>query len=425
MFATRSLNVLAVYLGRLDARTVTVALTGGLLWGIGILGGCGYDTSSARDGRELNDYPALTVSQRAVLGGAYAEGPAAFGIVAGAALHRDSLLAVSDGHSRQIQVFDLDGHHLRSLAGEGVGPGLARAIRFLSFTAGGGICMWDQELGRITHFDHTGTVIETWSPSHDRFSLVSSRVVGMADDCSSAVFRDPISPDLAIDTTDRAMIQTVDTIIHSAVERDGAARELSRRPAPPVWVLRTDRLNTKHAVVLGERLESAIVGMDLWIGVSDSLRWQRIDPVGRELSPVHLPTERRPTTALDIEQERAKLRGEPPPAHRFLSPNDVRRVRAAWDRGQTEVPASEFLPAYDVMIAGSDRTLWVREASPYSADLDHWILLKADGTSLGRLSLPKGGEVVAASSRVIVIKNQDEFGAHYLQVLEIRPDPRG
>lgn len=206
-------------------------------------------------------------------------------------------------------------------------------------------------------------------------------------------------------------------------EREGVL-ELGRRPAPPVWVLRTDGLNWVHEVVLGERLESAMVGSVLWFGTSDSLRWDRVDINGTRLSSVILPTARTPATADDVQHERARRKAEGVPAVLWssLSPADVERILAATDQGRDEVPASLMFPAYDAMIAGPDSTLWVRESSSHSVEVEAWLLLDSDGVPQGRLSLPKGGEAVAASARVLVMLHLDAFDAPYLRIWDVRPD---
>ena len=216
----------------------------------------------------------------------------------------------------------------------------------------------------------------------------------------------------------------VRTISHIASHEREGVLELSRRPAPPVWVRRTDGLNSVHELVLGERLESAMVGSVLWFGISDSLRWDRVDINGTRLSPVILPTARTPTTAEDVQKERARRKPEGIPAvlRSFLSAADVERVLAATDQGPDEVPASPMFPAYDAMIAGPDSTLWVREPSSHSVEVEPWILLDSDGVPQGRLSLPKGGEAVAASARVLVMLHLDAFEAPYLRIWDVRPD---
>lgn len=57
------------------------------------------------------------------LGGAEAEGPIAFYRIAGVVRLRDGSLAVADGGSSEIRIFDWTGVHLRTLGGRGEGPG--------------------------------------------------------------------------------------------------------------------------------------------------------------------------------------------------------------------------------------------------------------------------------------------------------------
>ena len=389
----------------------------------GMLVGCGEAADWMAQGNQVV-YPRLAASERMLLGGAGSFGAAAFGSVVAVALHGDSLLAVADGHTEEVHLFSHEGEHLRSLAGAGDGPGLARAIRLVAFMRDGGICLWDQELARLTHYDPTGRVSRTWTPSHDSFSRLTSRVVGVGDDCAEAVFRESLLPDGEVGPTDRGFVQMVSTISYVVSQEREAVRELSLQSAPPVWVLRTDGLNSVHEVVLGERLESVMVGSVLWYGTSDSLRWERVDINGTRLSPVVLPTVRTPVTAEDVEAERSRRKAEGIPAvlRSSFSAADLERILAATDQGRAEVPASALFPAYDGMIAGSDSTLWVRESSPHSAEVEPWILLDSHGVAMGRLLLPKGGKAVAASARVLVMHHVDALDVPYLRIWDVRPE---
>lgn len=410
------------------SRWTTVVRSGaaGLLLVSGMLAGCGEGVGPAGDIPSA-EYPLWTATERMVLGGAVSVGAAALGSVVAVALYGDSLLAIADGHTEEVHLFNLEGELLRSLAGAGDGPGLARAIRLVSFDPDGGICLWDQQLARLTHFDSAGTVSRTWTPSHDSFSRLTSQVVAVTHDCSGAVFRESMSPEVEVGQTDRGFVQMVRTITHVVSQEREAVRELTRRSAPPVWVFRTDGLNSVHEVVLGERLESAMVGSVLWFGISDSFRWDRVDINGTRLSPVILPTVGMPPTADDVQHERARRKGEGIPAvlRSSLSAADVEQILAATDQGRDEVPASPTFPAYDAMIAGPHSTLWVRESSSHSVAVEPWLLLDSNGVPLGRLLLPKGGEAVAASARVLVMLHQDAFDAPYLRIWDVRPDGEG
>lgn len=401
---------------------MSLAVAGILLLLSALLGACESGTNEPVRSADAA-YPDLTYSERIVIGGANALGPAAFGSVAGVALHNDSMLAVADGSSQEIHVFDLDGGHLRSLAGDGVGPGMAKAIRRISYAPDGGICVWDRQLGRITRFGVDGSVLETWGPEYAGFSIMESTLVGLTDSCSSAVFGDRIRSDVAREVGTKAlgMVQLVDTIVYMLIKQRHPARELTRRASPPIWLMRSERLNSVHELILGERLEAALVGSVVWLGTTDSLRWSRMDVGGSELSPVRLPTTRMPASAQDIDRMRDRRKEEAPRLESFLGASQAQQYKDAYYEGVEKVPASAFLPAYDAMIVGSDGTLWIRKAGPDSARAADWLLLDADGIAVGRLSLPRAGEPVAGSANLLVMRHRDALDAEYLRVLDIMP----
>lgn len=379
----------------------------------------------AGDGERPEDarFPDLAFSLRSVIGGADAEGPAAFGRVSGVAMHEDRLLAVVDGMSQEVHLFDLEGAYLESLAGDGTGPGMARRIQFISYGPDGGLCIWDWLLQRVTRFRPDGTGLETWSPDYDAHSMLRSRLLGLAGDCSVAVFRDRIRSEIWRQTGAPALLQLTDTVAYTAVGQGEPARELYRRTVPPVWLVRSEQMTAVHDAILAARPEEAVAGSVLWFGISDSLRWRRVTLDGEELSPVRLPTNRRSASAQDVEHSRAQMKQDAPWQGDLVTEAQAQEFVDVYREGIDKLPASGFFPAYDAMIGGSDGTLWIREPSSFSDETSSWFLLDPDGSVIGQLALPVGGEPVAGSSSVLVMKHTDEWDAEYLRVYEIKGSP--
>ena len=239
------------------------AMIGALLLVAGWLGGCRSDPpdrfAEAYSHAEIAE---LTALQRAVIGAANEAGLPVFGSIRAVALHADSLLAVADGMSQEVHVFDTHGEHLHTLAGDGEGPGRAKAIRSVSYARDGSLCMWDRQLGRISRLGPDGSAMDTWRPAYERFSLFDSMPLGFAAGCSIAVFRDRIRPDFLSEfaSSSSPIRQVVDTILYTRVDQQGSAEELSRAAAPAAWLVRSEGMNAVHEVILGERLHAALVG---------------------------------------------------------------------------------------------------------------------------------------------------------------------
>lgn len=367
-------------------------------------------------------YPTLDAFPRAVLGGTEASGPSAFGRIRGVAVRGDSVLAVADGMSQEIKVFDSDGQYLRTFGGEGSGPGRTRAIRSVSYSRTGGLCVWDRQLSRITHLGPDGSLVGTWSPRYDGFSLVESVPLGFSDDCSAAVFRDRVRPDtwrqLGEGTT--RIRQLIDTIVYTAATNQSAAKELARVAAPPAWLVRSEHMNAVHDALLGERLHATLVGTVLWFGTSETLYWRRIGLDMKERETVRLPTHRRRATNEDIESERARRMDAAPWQGHLVGESQARQFVEAYREGVAMIPGSEFLPAYDAMVGGADRTFWVREPPSARDQRADWLLIDEDGAVLGQLSLPVTSEIVAGSASLVVTRQKDEFDVEYLRVFDIR-----
>jgi hypothetical protein len=178
-----------------------------------------------------------------------------------------------------------------------------------------------------------------------------------------------------------------------------------------------------HDAILAARPEEAVAGSVLWFGISDSLRWRRVTLGGEELSPVRLPTNRRSTSAQDVDHMRAQMKEDAPWQGDLVPDAQAQEFVDAYREGIDELPASEYFPAYDAMIGGSDGTLWIREPSSFSDEASSWFLLDPAGSVIGQVSLPVGGEPVAGSSRVLLMKYTDEWDAEYLRIYEIKDSP--
>ena len=138
------------------------------------------------------------------------------------------------------------------------------------------------------------------------------------------------------------------------------------------------------------------------------------------MGSVRLPSTRAPTTGKDIATERERRKAGAPWQGHLVEEAQARRFTEAYHAGVDVIPASDVLPAYDAIVGGADRTLWVREAPSASDQEANWLLLDADGLPLGRLSLSLADEVLAGSSSILVTKHKDEFDVEYLRVFQIR-----
>ena len=97
------------------------------------------------------------------------------GLVVDVALTPKGGLLVADAHSFSVHRFGPDGDDLEDLGGEGEGPGEFRSLGGVIVTDGGHIVAWDPTLGRMTVFDDSGELEDSWRVPERR--VVAERVL--------------------------------------------------------------------------------------------------------------------------------------------------------------------------------------------------------------------------------------------------------
>lgn len=104
---------------------------------------------------QMDGIPALS------LGGPDAAGPTQFFRVQNVVFGRDGRLWIADGQSNEIQIFNGDGSHSKTIGGRGAGPGEFMRLRLLGAFAGDTVAAWDDSNGRVTLFDGEGDLVRT------------------------------------------------------------------------------------------------------------------------------------------------------------------------------------------------------------------------------------------------------------------------
>ena len=84
------------------------------------------------------------------------EEPYLFRSVTGATRFGDGTIALVESGTREIRLFAENGTHLRSLGGQGEGPGEFGGTPVIAAVAGDTILAWDPRLSRLTWFDRGG-----------------------------------------------------------------------------------------------------------------------------------------------------------------------------------------------------------------------------------------------------------------------------
>src|SRR5690606_27203111 len=144
----------------------------------------------------------------------------------------------------------------------------------------GDLCVWDIQTVRVTRFDSTGTVAGTAPVDIDRMSRFRPGFVGFLADCSF-VLSDRVLARAA--RRQRAGI-VQDTLHYFPYEPHGQpVRRLRVVPEVPRYWRRATDGGWAFDVIFAPRLFAVLRADELWLGVSDSLRWRRFDIDGSSM----------------------------------------------------------------------------------------------------------------------------------------------
>lgn len=364
----------------------------------------------------LDSITPLPFVEFAHIGGSNAAGAAAFGSVSavGLASERD-LLTVADGTTQLFHQFAIDGKHVRTFGGRGSGPGEARAVREVWSAPSGDLCVWDVQLLRITRFDSVGTVVSTGVVAPGDFARIRPGFVGFLDTCA-VVLADRV---LARRARREQEAYVQDTLQYILYRHDGQrVRPLSSQAEVPQWWRRAEDGNgMAFDLVFGPRLFAVVRLDELWIGVSDSLRWQRFDTAApAKMEAFRLPARIRAATSRDVERERERL-SDSLPLPNYLQGPAFERLNAHYQAMTREqLPARNVLPAYDRLLAGVDGSLWIRETPLASESSARWLLVNGSGTIQGYLRMPREASLEAGTEKLAVFVTRDEFDAQLVRI---------
>lgn len=80
---------------------------------------------------------------------------------------KDGRIVVADGGSNEIRFFDADGRHVRTVGGDGAGPGEFKNLRWLRRTPTDTLVAWDGQLMRVVVFDSAGNAVRSFPIATD------------------------------------------------------------------------------------------------------------------------------------------------------------------------------------------------------------------------------------------------------------------
>lgn len=305
---------------------------------------------------------------------------------------------VADGTSNEIRHFDADGRHVRTVGGEGQGPGEFEQLRWMAAIRGDTVLAWDLRNRRLTRFDPDLELIESTR-------LASSQLYVMA-----GAFLDGellLWPFRFV---------TPEDVARSGVHRDTASYARARldRPASLDTVLRLPSASVYTAsdgasmIVPFTTTASATVGRDaIWAGNGTDGSLVRYDRDGTPRVEIALPPGRR-IEAAEIEAYVER------PLENFTAAERAERRRLL-----AQVPVPDELPTFDRILADDQDRVWIRRHPAGEDDTESWAVFRRDGAPVAALELPRSLTLLAVRDGHLLGVLRDELDIERVVVYEI------
>jgi hypothetical protein len=282
-----------------------------------------------------------------------------------------SIVVVNAGRPFGIRLFDVAGNHLRTIGGEGGGPGEFRAI-WDSWIAGADtIVVFDPGLSRMTYFNPAGDVLESvpfeqgasnvaWIP-WARFAdgLFLMRRNRFIENVEGGGFGRSVAPAVR-GTAGGEIIDTIGIFAESDYHVRGSG-------GPGL-------------VRFGRRAVLHVNGMSYFRGMGDTFAVDEYDATGRHVRSIRRAFEPRAVTE-DLTERLMAHDVEAAP------PGREEAIRQGW----TDQPVAETLPAFgEAWIVDAGGNLWVQQYATAVDPQASWTVFAREGHWLGDVAFPDG-----------------------------------
>jgi 6-bladed beta-propeller len=317
------------------------------------------------------------------------------------AVGRDGSMYVADEMQAAVSVYDAGGRLLRRIGRKGNGPGEFMWLGLVGLK-GDSIWTYDGQQRRLTLFESNGRVATTISHAEQRPDPRFSRVEPGALLADGSVFGIP--NDGGPDSAREPMVR---------MQRSAESRELLGY---------LDRRDGPSMVVSG----SGVREMRMQRPVSSESLWD-VSPSGDAILVVDRPQPTAPGTS-QFRVTRLNVRGDTVYSrlYRYAVQPLSRERRDEWTSwaksnrlftqygvSADDVPRAmripDYLPPITKVVAGRDGTVWLRREET-GADTVSWMVLDANGMTIGALRLPAKLEVHQADRRNVwgVMKDESD-----------------
>jgi hypothetical protein len=312
-------------------------------------------------------------------------------------------LAILNAGTSELRLYDGTGVHVRTVGGDGAGPGEFRSPRWLVVRSDT-LVVFDpfQDTGRLSYFTLTG----------DFLSSQSLSVEGIP-------YPDPVtmlSDGTLLDTRGEASIGPMEvghvrfTNIPVRYPPDGSHVDTVAR-VPGTEMFREEfRGGMSQSSVPFGRQEFTVAAPDrIFLGNGEESVIEAFDFSGKHLMSVRFPVEQAGVTPDLVERWIEATLQHPIYQAR---PDAAERARRRFQ----ETPVPTTMPAHRALVVDETGRLWVQRYTPPWEDASNWMVFDTDGMWLGDVDLPQDLQVFEVGDGYILGLVQDDLDVEYIRL---------
>lgn len=366
------------------------------LYACGPGGGSGQQREDAAEWQPVSTWQ-VSDSTLLSIGGAEAAGEAVLHGARHATRLGDGSVVIADGTSREVRFFGADGGHLRTVGGQGSGPGEFNFLTWLGRMRGDTVLAYDEATRRLALFTPDGEHVRTvllHLPATPSFPSV----VGAFDDGRL----------LARPSFDRRFGrgERRDTVPFFIYERDGQrADTIGHFASEEMYFIATPEMSTRQNVGFGRDVFAAVAGDHAVIGTSDDYALSIFRSTGA------------------LERRLQGSRGSVP-----VSPSEEREWRATLTTGLPlqfrarleplldQVPARTTHPAFGGVRMDRAGHYWVMDHPRTRDGPRRWWIYRLDGAAVATVVTPPRFEILEVGADWLLGRSLDDDGVETVEV---------
>lgn len=313
----------------------------------------------------------------------------------------DGRILIADAGAHALRFYDADGTHIRSVGGEGSGPGEFGQIGSVFLGPGDSIWTWDWRLHRLSVFSPNGEFARSAQVDPPSGGTMSPRpFAAFADGRIVVGMNRPLRPG------DPGGIVRDTTPLYLYSSAGQVADSLGAWPGWESYVQSSGTGVSMTSRAFGRQATYTIAGSTLWVGDSD--RYEIVaHEDGRPVRIVRRAWTARPVTAADRDEYVRRLTEEA-----------EEEWREFMERMMSDMPFPASMPAFSAVDVDGAGNLWVREYAPIYDDesAGEWSVFDADGRLVAVAHTPPGLQVTDIGEDWVLGIRRDEFDVQHVRL---------